>query len=289
MQNKMTKYYIGLAVIGLITIGLFIFTVNLGATGKQDVQTQKKVQEIETKLNSYVTKNQKIPSSLEEAGIKDVPNTITYTKNSDGLTYKFCVTFKAAKGYSTDPTDLLWGGGLKGASTTDDSSYSSYESTYQPSSLYISYYHKKGETCQTIKPYFYNYGSPTTYSGTSYTNKSTELSPADDTERKADLKSIASHLESYYADHGYYPAATDLTSSTALTTLKGIDKEALRDPKGTYYGLISTASFGKYYGYSPKASDGYSCFNSNTKYNCQDFTLTVYLSDNSLHTVKSLK
>ncbi len=288
----MTKYYIGLGVIGLITLGLVIYTIVLGSSGKQDANTEKRANEIASKLNSYISKNRKIPASLSEAGVNDAPSTITYTKNSDGTTYKFCVTYKSATSYGSDPTELLWGGALQGASQ-EDNSYSSYSSDYQPATLYLSYYHKKGENCQTIKPYInnYNYNSLNTYNSipSTYgkTPANTKVDTTKDTERKADLKAIASQLETYYAKNDYYPTTANMISQTWITlNLKGLDKEALRDPDSTHYELTTEPLFGKDYGYAPKASDGYGC--ASIQYPCKSFTLYAYLSDGTLYTVKSL-
>jgi type II secretory pathway pseudopilin PulG len=63
------------------------------------------------------------------------------------------------------------------------------------------------------------------------------------TERQTDLKALQGQLEAYYAQHGSYPAVatdgtglgTDSAKNVAFigTDMKGLDKEALRDPKGT--------------------------------------------------------
>src|SRR5664279_4840927 len=58
------------------------------------------------------------------------------------------------------------------------------------------------------------------------------------TERTTDLKAVQGQLEAYYAQNGRYPASTDLgaTSANNVTfikaSMKGLDPEALRDPKG---------------------------------------------------------
>ena len=85
------------------------------------------------------------------------------------------------------------------------------------------------------------------------------------TERTTDLKAVQGQLEAYYAQNGAYPATTNLgtTSATNVTfiqaSMKGLDKEALRDPKGTAgdFSLVSgtTATVTKY-AYSVTADDG---------------------------------
>lgn len=155
----MKKYYIGLLVLGVLTLGLGIFVITLGLQSRQDVKTEKAVQTISSKLNNYISTNQVIPANLSVVDVKDIPNTITYTKLSY-TEYKFCVTYKAAKDYgSGDITSVLTNAafsqvyGSQSASVNDN--YPS-DTSYQPSELYIDYTHKKGEVCQTIKPYINN-------------------------------------------------------------------------------------------------------------------------------------
>lgn len=114
---------------------------------------------------------------------------------------------------------------------------------------------------------------------------------ARNTERQTDLKAIASHLEVYNAQQGYYPAQTDLTSSTAnavtgfvSASLKGLDKEALRDPKGANYYLAAGNATSNQYGYVPSPAN---C--DNTAGNeCVSFVLTHLPEGGTLQTVNSL-
>src|ERR1700753_359503 len=59
------------------------------------------------------------------------------------------------------------------------------------------------------------------------------------TERTTDLKTFQSQLEAYFANNGRYPTNTDLGTSSAnnltfiAANLKGMDKETLKDPKGS--------------------------------------------------------
>lgn len=71
---------------------------------------------------------------------------------------------------------------------------------------------------------------------------------ARNTERTTDLKTFQSQLEAYNANNGRYPTTTDLstTSGTNVTwiaaNLKGMDKETLRDPKGTDFSLLTSGT-----------------------------------------------
>lgn len=72
---------------------------------------------------------------------------------------------------------------------------------------------------------------------------------ARDTERRTDINAVATQLEVYYNDNGGYPSKADIDladNSWALANLKGLDVEALKDPKGN---LIDVA--GSTYTYAP--------------------------------------
>ena len=83
----------------MLTLGFAGYVMSVGISSKQDVQTLKTAQDIASKLNTYVQNNQKIPESLSEVGVEDVPSAIKYTKDSE-KEYSFCVTYKAASGYN---------------------------------------------------------------------------------------------------------------------------------------------------------------------------------------------
>jgi general secretion pathway protein G len=104
------------------------------------------------------------------------------------------------------------------------------------------------------------------------------------TERTTDLKAFQGQLEAYYASNGRYPSSTDLgaggTNGADNVTfiqanMKGLDKEALRDPKGAAgdYSLASTATKNKY-AYKPTQDDGTSACDNSTN-DCTKYTLTA--------------
>lgn len=72
---------------------------------------------------------------------------------------------------------------------------------------------------------------------------------ARDTERQTDIKSLQGQIEAYYAQKGNYPTRTDVNSATwRSTNMKGIEAEALRDPKdtdatGTLQTAVSTTEY----------------------------------------------
>lgn len=68
------------------------------------------------------------------------------------------------------------------------------------------------------------------------------------TERQTDLKAVQGQLEAYFASNGYYPTLGNLNDQSATgnwwiqDNMKGLDKEALRDPSNSSYQLDGTAS-----------------------------------------------
>lgn len=103
------------------------------------------------------------------------------------------------------------------------------------------------------------------------------------TERTTDLKAVQGQLEAYYASNGRYPSNTDLggTSASNVTfiqgNMKGLDKEALRDPKGAAadYSLnTGTTVGGNKYTYAPTAADGTTACD-NTTTDCAKYVITA--------------
>lgn len=76
---------------------------------------------------------------------------------------------------------------------------------------------------------------------------------ARNTERQADVKAIHGQLEAFRAEKGYYPTLAHMNDYAGFVnvSLKGLDKEALKDPgatatDGTEYQLSSSASTNVY-------------------------------------------
>lgn len=79
---------------------------------------------------------------------------------------------------------------------------------------------------------------------------------ARDTERTTDIKALHGQIEAYYAQKGFYPSLTDMkTDAWRTTNMKGLDKEALKDPKGGSYDLEDTAGAGHYMYHVTNSSD----------------------------------
>ena len=96
---------------------------------------------------------------------------------------------------------------------------------------------------------------------------------ARNTERTTDIKALHGQVEAYYAQNGKYPTLANMNDDTWRTTnMKGLDKEALKDPKGTTY-VLADAPASDAYSYAVTASDGSAC--DNTTKDCAQYTLTA--------------
>lgn len=96
---------------------------------------------------------------------------------------------------------------------------------------------------------------------------------ARNTERQTDIKAIHGQVEAYYAVAGRYPTLANLNDSTFRTTnMKGLDEEALKDPKGASATLAATAGANTY-SYAVTATGGGAC--DNTTNDCAVYILTA--------------
>lgn len=102
---------------------------------------------------------------------------------------------------------------------------------------------------------------------------------AQDTERQTDIRAIHGQLEAFAAQNGFYPSLANLNDLTWIsTTFKGLDKEALKDPRGGQYKLVSTPSANNYaYAATPSGCN-----------ECEGYKLTAMLSDGSTYVKDNL-
>jgi prepilin-type N-terminal cleavage/methylation domain-containing protein len=101
---------------------------------------------------------------------------------------------------------------------------------------------------------------------------------ARDSQRQTDIGALNSHVTAYYAETGTYPALSMLQDNAWVAKhMKGLDAEALVDPKG---GDIQGTSDGTHYGYAATAG-GSACTVSGVTpdqtSDCDAFTLTATL------------
>lgn len=149
------KYYIGLTVLAVLTLGLLVYVLSQGSAHKHDKEINEAATKIADDLNSYIQDEQKIPAELSEATDETVPDEIKYKLAGDDA-YELCITYSGSSGPQLDSSSII-SRGLSGNYAYD--SYD-YESSYTPSSLYISTYSwSAGEKCYKVKPIIYSYRS----------------------------------------------------------------------------------------------------------------------------------
>ncbi|HVA10832.1 MAG TPA: hypothetical protein VNG32_01540 [Candidatus Dormibacteraeota bacterium] len=155
MQRSLTKYRIGLGVIGLFTLVILVVVLMQASGMRQDQKTQNAANNIATQLNNYTGFGQTgpVPYTLSEAGITNVPSTISYTRTSR-YSYRFCVTYKST---STDFNASSLAQNVVARGMGAGSSYSAnqyYQGSNSSSYLYINPIHHKGINCQYISGYY---------------------------------------------------------------------------------------------------------------------------------------
>jgi type II secretory pathway pseudopilin PulG len=304
--SRMRKYYIGLGVIGVFALGVMIFVLTLASANKQDTNTYNKANDISTKLNDYINKNQQIPRSLSDAGIKDAPSSINYTKISD-TSFKFCMDYKTSgNNLSTGGLDTLGTGFLAQQALSAGASSVSTDTQSTSSELFIGYTHHKGQNCQTVNSYITPSQFPTCQGGLNVYDSNTQSyvcqqqtqSPsatfpgaavslaANDTEREADINALRLHIEAFFADNGYYPTLANLNDPNWRTAnMAGLDKEAFRDPSSSSYTLVAIPTAG-YYSYVATGDTAKACDNTTT--NCTHYELTAKLDNGTSYSKTAL-
>ena len=151
MHSSLTKYKIGLGVIGLFTVVITIWAVTQASATKQDNNTYNSANNISGKLYNYTDVHDIAPYSLASIGIYNPPSTITYSRLSN-RSYRFCVNYKTS---STDFSVSSTESNLLTSNVGDSNSYDS--SNYSNNSyLYIDTNHHKGNNCQVVDLYNYN-------------------------------------------------------------------------------------------------------------------------------------
>jgi prepilin-type N-terminal cleavage/methylation domain-containing protein len=117
---------------------------------------------------------------------------------------------------------------------------------------------------------------------------------ARDSQRQTDINAVDSHVEAYYAQNGTYPTAAMLNDATwRAANMKGLDAEALKDPKasGADIGSATATATTLQYGYVATAG-GAACpaatgTGASMVSTCDAFTLTAYLEGGTTYTKKS--
>jgi hypothetical protein len=206
----MKKYYIGFAVLFIFVLGALVYTLEQGASYKNDKKTSDKFTQIANKLDQY-TINNPVPDSLDQAGTKDIPDTITYTK-VDSSKFKLCVTYDHEGNLFDAGWTSLLGGYSSSATYNTPSSASSSDQTYIDTS--VAYNHKKGENCQTVKPYSASPLDINTNTGSGSFTGDAEVNPK--TLNASNDSACSSAYDSYYTLQGSLALGKVDTSSSTI-------------------------------------------------------------------------
>lgn len=149
-SGTIQRYYLGLVVVFVFVLIALGYTVSQAGNEKIDRQTDTAVQNIADKLDSY-TLNRGVPDSLSQAGISNVPSTITYSTGNNHANYKICINYKSASSGFDASWFSLVSGAATAASSGSSTIYPTTDHSYFDSS--VIYNHKKGQNCQTVTPY----------------------------------------------------------------------------------------------------------------------------------------
>jgi prepilin-type N-terminal cleavage/methylation domain-containing protein len=111
---------------------------------------------------------------------------------------------------------------------------------------------------------------------------------ARDTERQADVKALQGQVEAYYAQKGYYPARTNVNTATwRATNMKGLDAEALKDPKNSAAtGSLEATTDATTYRYDVLTTADETCEDDETT--CAKYTLEATLEAGSTYSKTNL-
>jgi type II secretory pathway pseudopilin PulG len=160
MHNSLAKYRIGLGIIGLFTLAILVIVLLQSSATRADQQTENTANSIATKLNDYIDSGYAgtAPRSLAQAGIANVPSTISYLRTSN-YSYYFCAKYQATN-ISFSSSDVAqnivargFGGGTGAGGINNQNAYNGL------SDLEINPEHHKGWNCQTVELYNYNSNS----------------------------------------------------------------------------------------------------------------------------------
>lgn len=116
-----------------------------------------------------------------------------------------------------------------------------------------------------------------------------------DAVRQADIDTMQSHLEVFYAEHSRYPTLAQINDTNWLAqNMANLNADALADPSWSQDGscangdqaiLVNTPAV-DCYAYSPTSSDGEACDNTNVP--CAHYTLTANLETDEEYIKTSL-
>ncbi len=115
---------------------------------------------------------------------------------------------------------------------------------------------------------------------------------ARDSQRQTDIQAVNAQVEAFYTQYGFYPTLLDLqTASFRTSYLKGLDPEALRDPKQAAGGTVGQTASATQYGYAVTGASGCVATTASdptgattTNNGCDTYTLTANLESGGTYT-----
>jgi type II secretory pathway pseudopilin PulG len=140
----MKKYYIGIIVLLGLCAGSVVYTLSQAGAAKADKLTDQAVEQIGTKMETYVADKGHVPQSLSEIGVNNIPPTVSYQALTDSK-YKVCFDYHTASSGFDASWFSLFSGGI---SSNNQPQIDNNGGGYFDSSIEFS--HKKGNNCQTV-------------------------------------------------------------------------------------------------------------------------------------------
>ena len=111
---------------------------------------------------------------------------------------------------------------------------------------------------------------------------------ARNTERTTDIKAIQAHLEAYNAQAGMYPTLANMNDATwRSTNTKGLDADALADPKAPTVKTLVAAPVANAYSLQVFQADGSTACTNAVGAECAVWTLTATLEGGGTYVQKS--
>lgn len=113
---------------------------------------------------------------------------------------------------------------------------------------------------------------------------------ARNTKRQTDINAIHGQVEAYFAQNGKYPTLANVNDSTwRSANMKGLDPNALLDPKGTAPGTLVQTPAANSYAYNVEDSTGAAgCDNVTAGKDCTQYVLTATYEGGGTYTKSSL-
>lgn len=101
IARQMRKYYVGLAILSAVLVGVVIAVISADAPKRNDRVVSDQLSRFSNTMNSYVSANKRLPADMAELYTKNAPPALEYQRLADSV-YMVCATFKLkATGYDT--------------------------------------------------------------------------------------------------------------------------------------------------------------------------------------------